>query len=550
MNGNITKLTELKRLRFGQKAQYTIRIEQQDGSLNGSTAELNYNFQSDSNVIATPPQALSSTNMQVLTFELDIPQTEQPVNAINIELKLTILGQVNRVSLEAHTAIFHTDSFNVLMFADFLRAPVYYAIAQDLMEQNCNVTLIVGDESTYEQFYDPQKGTPSVVIGTPQLASSFREIDLFFSDDMNIKFGPKGATRVCMPHSLAENPEMPLTKLGLPLQHSFLTSDYFFMVTPEQEAFQETIPSLNACYPLELTQLRDDKIRLVPVGYPKIALLRQQLSGYKNNTALLFAPSTRALSGISIERTKEICLQLLQSYPDREVIYRPYPSNNEGQGIEQMLQELSQYSNFTFDFSKSSLPALQKARYVFTDASSLAISFSIATKIPHFRISISDISDLPASVDEAGWIEINDIRQLKECIQDLERQAPLWSEKMEAYENKHAYDIDKVFENITLAIVQILRTGGTEKDIKVARTFRDLSGLTEDELVEFVSHRPFMWAAWQIRPLMQSYLQSRFGTDANRVVNKINASGVNARLPNEKSSLAELERMLQVNADK
>lgn len=544
MSGNITKLTELKKVRFGRISQYMIRIDQQNASLNGATVELNYNFQSDTQIKSTASQTLNSANMQVLMFELGIPQADNNhyENTINIELKLIVKGQVSTIQLEVNRLIYHSDSFNVLMFADFLRAPVYFAIAQNLMEVGLNVTLIINDESTFEEFCDYTKPIPTVVVGKPELAGSYKAIDIFFTDDINIKFGPKGATRVCMPHSLSENETAPFIKSGLAFQHAFLTSDYFLLVTPEQKSFKDLLPILSQSYPLELTQLRHNSINFIPTGYPKIAILRDNLKVSTEKRSLLFAPSSRGLIGITVARTKDICLTLLKAYPDHEIIYRPYPSIKEGQGIEQMVEELSQYSNFTFDYSKSSLASLKRSKYVFTDASSLAVSFSLATETPHFRISVEELSDDNAFIEKEGWVEIGQLQALTSCISSVENNMLYWTDKMKQYENSHTYDVDNVFSNITKTILNILQNKTVEGAIEVKREFKDLSYLNENGFIEHIKNNPFMWVEWQVRPLMISYINSKYGENTQDIVLKLNEE-LRELIPGEKST----EEMLGLN---
>ena len=543
MNGNITKLTELKKLRSGHTAQYRIRIDQNNASLLGAQLRLSYRFGEDGLVNNTAQQVMGEANQQVFNFELDVPDIEQATR-VTIELELSQMQNNNRIQLEQNTPVYCSNEHNVLMYADFLRAPVYFAIAQSLLEKGVAVTVIVNDDSTVEQFIDYTKPIPQVLVGEPEFASSFRNIDLFVSDDMNVRFGPKGAERACIPHSLAERPDLLYVRSGLPMQHAMLTTDHFFMITPEQQNFTALAEALHKHYPLELTQLRSKQLGFVPVGYPKIALLKQKLQAYPDRSAILFAPSSRALSGISTERTKAICLSLVQAFPNNEVIYRPYPSAKEGEGIEHLVQTLSQYPNFTFDFSKSSVEAIQRTKYVFTDESSLAISFSLATATPHFKVSIEDNASSSGIRQGAGWVEIEKLEQIATSISQVEAEAEFWAEQMKHYEGEFAYDIDCVFDNITQAISDILSKGNAANETLVARSFSDLSDLNAAQLVEHILAQPYMWVEWQIRPLMTNYLHSRFGQQSNELVALLNERITNDILPNPSMTEQELDKIL------
>lgn len=421
----------------------------------------------------------------------------------------------------------NTKKNNILFYFDELRSQAMYIIAKQLQLIGYNVRFCTTSLSWLESS-DVNQGGPAVFIHNNQSIKEVTDIDIFVTDDIKARYCQNGALCVCLPHSLIEKPTEYLPKFEY-WQNFYLVAD--FVLQANRLNLNEVNPDkfsqlFSQSYPKEFTKYRNSNLYIIPAGYPKLDLLKEAMLNRKaNNNALLFAPTTKALTNFSIQKTKEICILLLENYPDREIIYRPYPSESERLDASSILNELKQYSNFTYDNQGSILCAQLRSELMITDLSSAALSFSFSTFTPHIQIVEQSHMKTKNSLWEGdAWYELSDLGELVRAVNLSIKKSAYWKNKIEKEQYNFLYQPENSINHISKQIDMIAQGKVGGDWLNWSREMPKVKIESEDDFFSHIEKFPHIWNAWLIRGLVINYLRKKFPFTNELLIKKINSS--------------------------
>jgi len=417
---------------------------------------------------------------------------------------------------------------NIIFYFDGLRSQVMFLVAQELQLLGHNIKFCTTDLNWAKEL-DVQIENINICLTNNRDISSDRDFidtDIFVTDDFKIRYCPDGAIGICIPHSLVEKPEVFFPKFDN-WQNFYLSAD--FVLLANRINMDEIDPAKFSnlfcqSYPKEFTQYRKPNLYVVPTGYAKLDLLKGSLAKRKEvKNALLFAPTSKFLTHFTLEKTKNICLHLLRSFPDKEIIYRPFPSDNERLDALNIIEELSEYCNFTYDDSHSILDAQLRTELMITDLSSGALSFSFSTFTPHIQlVEQSQMKTTEFLLEGDAWYELSRIEELKNVVSLCLDKSSYWKNKIARTQFKFLYHPEKSLEHLSKQI-DLISQGKIGKDwMKWSRDMEKVEIKSEDDFLQHVKNFPHLWNPWIIRGLVINYLRRKFPHSHESLINKIN----------------------------
>jgi len=205
------------------------------------------------------------------------------------------------------------------------------------------------------------------------------------------------------------------------------------------------------------------------------------------------------------------------------VIYRPYPSDSERFDAGNIVEELSEYSNFTYDSSHSILEAQLRAELMITDLSSGALSFSFSTFTPHIQLVEQSQMKTEDSLWEGdAWYELSKVEELKDVVNLSIKKRDYWKNKIEKTQFNFLYKPENSMGYISLQI-DLIAQGKVGNDwLKWSRQTTKVNIKNEDDFFQHVKYFPHIWDAWLIRGLVINYLRKKFPTTHEGLINQIN----------------------------
>lgn len=224
-----------------------------------------------------------------------------------------------------------------------------------------------------------------------------RNVDVFFCPEVFTHGAPLGSVVVGVYHSLPEalsfNHGSNLRSKPTVARHL----DYMVIAVRQSEKqWQEkNYRGIQQIYPEEMLRERRSTLDIVPGGYPKLDYL-QDIACSGASRYIVYAPTATLVPQSEIKRHgRQIIANLLERFPDFEIVFRPYPGN-EPELVSDIEHEFVGNPRFLIDKTITGIGFLKDAALMVTDHSSVAISLSLATRIP------SVFARFDAELDEEG----------------------------------------------------------------------------------------------------------------------------------------------------
>lgn len=487
---------------------------------------LSYNWNDQPSKQTTPTTLFCQLgqNEFELSAQIQTPH-EAGVYSLYVEIHINEAQQTYESKLiEDHTIrVFDKDKSqpkNILFCLDDLRAETFYAVAQKVSTYGHNVTFCTQDINAIYSKNKLTLGDPIICQTPPSQIQNFHNIDFIIIDDVSLSRNPlpPGVKCISIQHSLAEYPDQ---ISPADWQRFFFGSDYILLSNKIGRNVEKVLKHIDKAFPKELTRNRDRELRIIPGGYPKIDLLRESFLKSKIvRNAFLYAPSTKSLQGIKLAETKEICLQLIKKFPDREVIYRPYPDPGERRDALKIVQELKQYKNFTYDTSHSAQASQLRSEIIITDASSIALSYSFATYTPHIRVIKSHNTINTEIHEDDAWYEIGNIEHLYKVILLCLDKKEYWKSKIEKTQYEFLYNPGNAINNIARQINNIANEVVEDSWFSLYRSYPDIKLNTEEAFLSHIKKYPYLWTKFIIRDLMIKHIRNKY-KNADKLITEI-----------------------------
>lgn len=226
-----------------------------------------------------------------------------------------------------------------------------------------------------------------------------------------------------------------------------------YKLSPET---RELVRNLYSGFATRRLSSRSDRYyHIIPTGYPRLAVLRNNLKKlYCHEDSILYAPiqvnASPEMGGNRIEKYgKRIIGSLLDSFPDKNVIFRPYRPNLEDPVVRDLISEFSGNSRFILDDSPFKESSFARAFALVTDFSHIAQSFPCATERPSISFRPWERGKPLAAVPH-GWIA----RTWQELIHALKTamEGCGYAAGIDAICGKNVAPIDSSFQQIASAI--------------------------------------------------------------------------------------------------
>ena len=117
------------------------------------------------------------------------------------------------------------------------------------------------------------------------------------------------------------------------------------------------------------------------VGYPKLDYLRQKmLKKNLNEKIIVIAPTDyRHVKKLSIYNELDNIIDLILKKTKYEIYLRPYPANLRSEKVLRLVKKFSNIKRFNIDNSNDYIDVYSKSRYLLTDISGTAITYSYFT---------------------------------------------------------------------------------------------------------------------------------------------------------------------------
>lgn len=291
---------------------------------------------------------------------------------------------------------------------------------------------------------------------TPTQLANLEGIHVFISAEVCLSEGPPTARRVAIMHSLPDR------RLKIDYSKQFIHKPYlrseidYFVIAVVQDAkswnpnhYASSITAGQSDAPdNDIHSCRTKDITIVPGGYPKLDYLMAPNS--EAAPRIIYCPTNPRLDYSSaLFLGDEIIQTLLEAFPTFEVVFRPYPAVGRDE-ITCIADKYSKHPNFIYDTSLTGVQYFSSAAMAVTDASSAAVSFSIATCRPSLFLR-PDLPDARKSFDPIG-------RYVRTC-DELSREAlklyhnrHSWSEKIYSERDKYIYNVGAASQYIAKSI--------------------------------------------------------------------------------------------------
>lgn len=133
---------------------------------------------------------------------------------------------------------------------------------------------------------------------------------------------------------------------------------------------------------------KSGNFHIIPCGYPRAGALAEQLAGIPSAPdAIVYAPVGMVMypdkGGMRVKQHGEALLRvLLQGFPDKKVIFRPYKTDIDREEVKNICAAFSDEKRFLLDTTPQRLLAFSRGEVLITDYSHIGPSFAICTGRP------------------------------------------------------------------------------------------------------------------------------------------------------------------------
>jgi hypothetical protein len=284
------------------------------------------------------------------------------------------------------------DRLFALLYANSTpRISSYIAIAQAIDEVGHRAAVVVPKGTWLEP--EELAGFEGVrfFVATEREMNQLEGVDVFFSSEIVSNVEPPGAVTVCIPHSI---PDAGLGQRDLKHNNAnFFRNnptvirifDYFVSAVRQSDSewCLDNYSFIQGVYPASFLGHRRSHLDIVPGGYPKLDYSSRILRSSGPFDTLLYSPTSSIVGSGQVRRDGEsILLTLLGAFPSLRVVFRPYPYPSEVAYGRTLAERFSNHPRFEFDATTTGIASQRRSSMIVTDASSSALTFSMATKRP------------------------------------------------------------------------------------------------------------------------------------------------------------------------
>lgn len=234
---------------------------------------------------------------------------------------------------------------------------------------------------------------------------------------------PQKVIRVCQPHGLDISFHASLVKYG-----GGLIFDYILCPMVEQHG---PVDKYKGVFPRELVEHASNVTCAVPMGYPKLDDFIHHCDKRPPSKKIVYHIS---LLGVESEEVRSnigrVIRLLLEGFPDREILFRPDPADQNHPELVFQLSEFKGHPKFSFSRASSYIEDYSDAEVLVTHRSVTAHTFAYATGRP---IVVYPFQNLlrRATVNPLGYTVYCDQQLLKKVKASID--APeKWKLKIDA----------------------------------------------------------------------------------------------------------------------
>ena len=196
-------------------------------------------------------------------------------------------------------------------------------------------------------------------------------IDIFFINFVSDKF-TKNSIKIYMHHDISTAPLVDKSK-EKDLFKRLIKYDFIF--SPQKKSsimFHKFLNKHNKKKSLQNIPV------IYEVGYPKLDYLRRKkiIKNLKEKIIVIAPTDYRHVQKLSIYNELDNIIDLILKKTDYEIYFRPYPANLKSEKILRLINKYSNIKRFNIDNSNDYIDVYSKSRYLLTDISGTAITYS------------------------------------------------------------------------------------------------------------------------------------------------------------------------------
>ncbi|MCH8502346.1 MAG: hypothetical protein LAT77_10610 [Aliidiomarina sp.] len=263
--------------------------------------------------------------------------------------------------------------------------------------------------------------------------SEIKGLDVFVSAESTMSSIPNNCVAIGLIHSLPLKGELNFdysTVLRLK-PNILLNFDYLILPIRQEDEFwcpHRYERHVRGVVPDRMK--RSSRLGILQGGYPKIDFLKNQFAQRKScGKYIIYSPTNANISGGEVLKYGELIISvLLNEFPDKTVVFRPYPGN-----LIPFISSFKENSRFIIDNSETGLKYQKDAFLTVTDNSSSSITFSFSSLIPSIFVELEKSSLINGaggevdSVHKLGFgFHVRSISGFTAALKELKSQKDDW----------------------------------------------------------------------------------------------------------------------------
>jgi FkbM family methyltransferase len=267
----------------------------------------------------------------------------------------------------------------------------YLSLARELVEAGHRIAVAMGEAIDPSAFPRALVQGLDVFFPSPTELSKLTDFQVFVSRDEHLHLAPPGARRVCLFHSLSEEPPGVYSFPDFIRRKSAIVAEADYLMLARVDDAGLHAGAVRSCtdgvFPAGMLAGRCRFFQAVPFGYPKIdhlARLRRPLSGPPR---AVYSPTNTTMAESRLrEQGVRIMAALLDAVPDLTVVFRPFPNAANRAVARDVLAALPDRRRVVLDEAADNVASSLDAAFLVTDQSSSALTYSLAMLRPHVTV--------------------------------------------------------------------------------------------------------------------------------------------------------------------
>lgn len=246
------------------------------------------------------------------------------------------------------------------------------------------VTVGIADPAAC-QHVDLSEADATAIIPANDIASLDRINIFVISDhDGGVKYPESARILACCHAFTAYTGNDCLSKLEMPVYVDGWLAPFPF----SEGTRQKTADLWNGFHRPDLCRRKNNKFYLIPSGYPRAGLLSEKLAAISQKPdSIVYAPvGVSSYPDKGGERLKEhgpaIIRTLLDSFPEKNIIFRPYRKDIEDETVKSIRSLFAPEKRFIFDASNDKTFSFSHGEVLVTDYSHISLSFAFCSLRP------------------------------------------------------------------------------------------------------------------------------------------------------------------------